>query len=342
MKRLLVVQTWGVGDTIMSTPMLGAIRNRWPGAWVELAAGNGAAAQVVQESRLVDRVHILGTGKKLHARFLLFAASCRWRRYDAAVICTRISPRIATVLTTLGGLRAVVGDSTPEDRRRYTHWTPLDPYRHRVVGNLAILNALAGDATPGPLYFHTGVAAQGRAEQLWQEWGLAGRDVLAIHPGSDGGQTDKRLPPAKCNVVVRRYLDQAPEARVLIFVGPAEEALRSCFPADDPRVRIVSDQPLRVVAAILGRARVLWAGDSGLGHIAAAMGTPVVTLFGPTESRCTGPWGPNCVALRTDEPEPCMPCYETPLFGRCPYGQRCLTQIADDRIIDSLMGLTHH
>jgi ADP-heptose:LPS heptosyltransferase len=89
--------------------------------------------------------------------------------------------------------------------------------------------------------------------------------------------------------------------------------------------------PLRTVAAIEARCRVFLSGDTGLAHIAAALGVPVVVVAGPTQVRSTCPRGSHIEVVRTEEELDCMPCFGTPLYGRCSH-VRCMVTIVPDRV----------
>jgi ADP-heptose:LPS heptosyltransferase len=158
---------------------------------------------------------------------------------------------------------------------------------------------------------------------------------VALHPGSDPNRgLDKRLPVEKCAGVIRQLLARSDDVRVLIFIGPDEMDLLPRFRAlRHPRVVLATGLKLPVIAGLIGKSKVLLAGDSGLGHIGAAVGVPVVSLFGPTYPQRIRPWGGSNVVLRADAPPPCMPCYDTPLYGKCPHGQKCLTAIEESTVV---------
>jgi len=328
MKRVLIFQTWGIGDMIMSTPMLAALRQQLPEAAITIIAGSHAAASVVEGSHLCDEVRVMAPGKMPIKELIKAFRGFRKDGFDAAVLCTRLSPRIAQLLRLLSGIKIIAGDSMPPRRWGYTHWTAVDAREHRVTANLSILRSVLREAEAGPLYFHIDEQSRRCADKGWSDMGLNGSAVMGIHPGSDPREgKDKRIPIELCRQVILGFLNDFPDARVALVVGPADTEVLPLVREFDERVIVVHDLPLRVVGGLIAKLHVFLAGDTGLGHMAAALGVPVVTLVGPTEVISTRPWNSESVVIRTEEPLACMPCYGTTLYGQCPFQQRCMRSI---------------
>jgi ADP-heptose:LPS heptosyltransferase len=339
LRSILVFQTWGMGDMIMATPMLGALRKQAPQARITVAAGASGAADVVAGSHLCDDALVVFEGKTNYRLLGTFLLRCMVCRYDAALLCVGMSPRIAQVLTKVGRYKIVAGASSPVRKSCFTHWVEHDPGKHRVQTNLDILRTLFPDAAEEPLYFPVDGAARARVEGFWAQTGLNGHTVIGLHPGSgtagSGAGREKRIPLARCLDCVRLLLAQAPDVRILVFLGWGEGDLKTAFATLDPRVKVADGLDMRAVAALIGRTRVLLAGDTGLGHVAAALGVPVVSLFGPTSPRWTRPWGGRNVPVQAEGPlaPACMPCYGTPLYGRCPHDLQCLNAIDYPQVV---------
>ncbi len=337
-RRIVVVQTWGIGDLIMTTPMLRALRDRLPDAEISLIVGSERGGDVVGDA-LCDRVFALGSGRRKITRLGSLLLRLRAQQVDAAFLAVGMNPRLAQALRLVSGVNVVAGCTAPPRRWGFTHWVPHDLERHRVLLNLDVARAVLPDLPEAPpTCFHVPAEAQQQAEQAWENWGLKGFPVMTLHPGShpkDG--LDKRLPVEKCAGVIHQLLARNSDLRILIFIGPDEMDLLPRFrEIRHPRVVLATGLKLPVIAGLIGKSQVLLAGDSGLGHIGAAMGVPVVTLFGPTYPQHIRPWGLNNVVLRAATSPPCMPCYNTPLYGKCPHGQKCLTAIEDSAVLRTI------
>lgn len=343
LRRLIVVQTWGIGDMIMTTPMLSALRRRLPLAEITLIAGAQRVSEVVSVGNrgLCDHVYSIGTGRKRLPRLARILLQLRGRRPDAAFLAVGANSGIAYGLRFITGVPIVCGSSPSRERSGLTHWVPDDLTRHRVWSNDAILRALLPDVeSPGSTSFYISPTARKIANKHWEEWGFDGCPVVAFHPGShprDG--LDKRFPVESCRVVINRLVSTRPDVHVVVLIGPDElELLPEFVKITHPRVRIVTGLSLTVIAAILERTKALVAGDSGLGHIGAAVGTSVLTLFGPTRPERIGPWGNRVAVIRAEVREGllCRPCYGTQLYGQCPYNVKCMNAISTDEILTEL------
>lgn len=126
------------------------------------------------------------------------------------------------------------------------------------------------------------------------------------------------------------------EARALAFIGPDETALAVKFRGLS-RVVLVEGRDLALHQALLARCRVLVAGDTGLGHLAALVGVPVVTAAGPTPVRECGPWGDQHTVVESGHAMSCRPCFGTVLWGHCPFGRRCMTTIAAADVLEPVL-----
>lgn len=338
MDRLVVFQTWGIGDMVMTTPMLRHLRAHLPQAHLTVVAGSAAAAEVIQNSSLCDDIRMMSFRDSSPISILRFFLRLRKDRFDAAVVASRLSPRIALCLRTFSGVKIVMGDGAGARGWGYTHWRAVDVSHHKVMENLSILEPLWPTESAGAVYFHLDESARTEAASAWANSQLEGYDVLGIHPGGGASECpDKALPVELCRNVVAQYLAGASNRKVVIYFGPDEIDLLRNYEWGLDRVVLLAGLSLRVTAAMIARTRVFLAGDTGIGHVAAAVGTPVVTIAGPTDIVHTRPWGEGHQVIRSETPPDCMPCYETPLYGRCPYGQECMREIRGGAVLRSVL-----
>ncbi|MDI6642112.1 MAG: glycosyltransferase family 9 protein, partial [Elusimicrobiota bacterium] len=288
-----------------------------PKTKITVIAGSRAAADVIDGSYLCNEVRILVPGRMSFYQLIRTFLNLRKEHFDLAIICTRISPRIAQLLKLFSGIKVIAGDSLPPRKWGYTHWTSTESNLHRVISNMKILQTIIPEAQMGSLYFHLDPESRVQSNHFWSQLGYETRNVLGIQAGVGSSQKWKRFPVEKFRIVIRMFLDKVPEARVIVFLGHEEGDLLSSFSGIDCRVSLASGLPLKTVGGIISKTRVLLAGDSALGHIASALGVPVITLAGPTNVDSTGPRGDQNVVVRTSEDLACMPCYGTALYGHC-------------------------
>ncbi|MBF0153767.1 MAG: glycosyltransferase family 9 protein [Magnetococcales bacterium] len=335
LNKVIVFQTWGIGDLIMATPMLAALRRELPRAHISVVVGTRVAGQVIADSALCDELKVMLPGTMKFAALVKWFYGLRRERYDAALVCTRISYKIGLFLRLFSGIPIIAGDSAAGRHRGYTHWIVGDDSRHRVDLNMAILRLLLPNAERGKLFFRTTPESVAEGEAFWKEVDLQDHTVLGVHPGGSSNQKNKRFPPDKFKRVIEGFLDSFPDARVVVFIGDDESDLAGHFVDGDRRVMVASGLSLNAVGHVVGKLAVLLAGDSGLGHIAAAMGTPVVTLAGPTNCTATRPWYEQCRVVRTEQKLTCMPCVDTQAYYSCP-DPVCMRTLDEGRILAAL------
>ena len=316
--RVLIVQLWGIGDVVMTLPAIAAIRKRHPSAIIDCAVASSTTASVVRMSGLADDVIV--ANKRRRAAFLMTLLRLRRKRYDAAVVATRQAARLALVLRRVAGIRCVLDDAPSRYQRGLLEGDP----EHRVISNIHLVERLIGpvDVSPpvlsAPKYDAVALATLALPKP---DSGLVG-----IHTGSEPAVPHKRYPTAQFVEAIKGLLALNPAVHVVAFFGGQPVDDRDAFAELDARVHIVADQPLETVTALIARCDLFLSGDSGLGHLAAALGVPTITIAGPTQIDSTRPFSTTSSVVRTDLTLSCQPCYGGPLFGRCEH-RSCLTSI---------------
>lgn len=335
-RRVLVLQTWGIGDMIMTTPMLSSIRTVFPRAHVTVVAGSTAAAEVV-DARLYDDLRVLPRGWRHPVGALRAFGALRSTRCDVAIIATRLPPEFAVLLRWVSGIPIVAGDCASGRWSAHTCRVTVEPTEHRVLSNHRILRLLAPCAEVGAVRVAADAGGVGEAAAIWREADLGNACVLGIHPGSDPAEgMDKRPDPGVMREVVDGFIGSRSDRAVAVFFGPMDLGLLGGYADLSPRVRLLRDLPLNTVFALLARCAVMIGGDASLGHAAAAQGVPTLTLAGPTMVSSTRPWSPRNVVIRTQEVLDCMPCYGTAIYGCCPYDARCMRGIGAEAILSQI------
>jgi ADP-heptose:LPS heptosyltransferase len=332
MLKICVLQNWGLGDLVMTVPVIAELRELHPDAEIALIVRGGPQRALLEGSRLVDRILEM---PKNHQRLemIRFFVALRRHRFDLAYIATRISPTAALLLRTLSGVKMIVGDA-PTQRWLFSHAGTIDPGQHRVDRMLETLGLWTGHA-PGPVRIRLPVApeAEAEAEALMSKSGITAGAFLAIHPGSSlMAAKEKRIPVATVKALIADVRRYHPETSVVLLFGPDDQDLVPDFATLKDGVISVSGVGLDVTKAILARAAGFVGSDSALGHLASAFSIPTVTLAGPTIPTETRPYGPLAAVLTRGETLQCQPCWGTPLHGNCPYDARCMTDIAPGRL----------
>ena len=172
------------------------------------------------------------------------------------------------------------------------------------------------------------------AEDFWRKEGLSSEDrsrMAILHPGS--GSKKKIWPPERFAELVE-HLQKPPGSRTLVVVGPAEgKEIRDTFERmKDPGPIVAAGLPLVRLASIMEGGRLFIGNDSGISHLAAALGLPTLAIFGPTDPEVWSPRGEKVWVVRKEIP--CSPCSGERLF-QCKHFE-CLRTIGVEDVLERL------
>ena len=318
LSRVLVVKLRHHGDVLLSAPVFSVLKHRAPQVEIdalvyedtrEMLSGHPAIARIHGIDR---RWRSMGMAARLAGEWSLFRA-LRARRYDLVIHLTE-HPRGAWLARTLGCRYAVAPgyrDRSRFWRRSFTHRfpLPLGGRRHMVEWNLDALRRIGVQPEPSErtVTLVPGAEAEARVDALLAREGLAGQAFIHLHPASRW--SFKCWPVARNAALIDALLARGERVVVTAAPVPAErDFVRDILGRCRPGVVDLSGQlTLKGLAALAGRAKLFVGVDSAPMHIASAMGTPVVALFGPSGEADWGPWSPRARVVTSDR-HPCRPC----------------------------------
>ena len=324
MKALVVGPAW-VGDMVLAQPLVAALADR--GGTVHLLAPS-ATAPVAERMPGVDTVHRLrpGHGRLALAERRRVGRSLRAHGFEQAFVLpntfkSALVPWFARIPRRTGWL----GEhryGVLNDARR------LDPERYpRLVERYA---ALAG----GPCGTPELRADPRNLARARDRLGVEDEPgVIALCPGAAFGPA-KRWPAGHFAEVAAACVR---EGRAVWLFGSADEGpLCEDIAGRVPEaVNLAGRTDLATAIDLLSAADCVVANDSGLMHVAAALGRPVIALFGSTSPDFTPPLGARTIVLR--EPQPCSPCFQR----TCPLGHlRCLVDLSPVRVLGEIAACT--
>ncbi|HXH09621.1 MAG TPA: lipopolysaccharide heptosyltransferase II [Alphaproteobacteria bacterium] len=348
LQTVLVIGPNWVGDAVMSTPVLANLRRGLPKATIDLLVP-ASVSPLFDEHPHVDRVLIDRSRTDWRAALSL-ARTQRQMRYDVALLLPN-SFRAALWAWLIGAQRRV-GYATDGRRWLLTHPMPaawIQPYRrrsqrvsrgspsegpHQVDAYLRLVEALHIPIVERLPVLVPSSLAEKEAEHLWARHGLEGQKrIVGLCPGAAFGPA-KRWWPERFAALADRLVAEA-ELAVVLFGSrdevPLIEQVRAHM--SQHAVSLAGQDTLASFAALAARCAVLVTNDSGAMHIASAVGSPVVALFGPTDPRRTAPSSPRAIVLRRQLP--CSPCFRS----HCPYSDHpCMRLIEVD---DAFVAVQH-
>lgn len=318
LRSILLIRPDHLGDMLFLTPALHTLRRALPSARITLLAGPWSA-EIVRRNPDLDAVETCpfpGFERRprqgVQAPYRLLAATARRLRaegYDTAVIL-RFDHWWGAWLAAAAGIPRRVGYDRPETRPFLHQLVSYRAGRHEVQQNATLLAALVPgcDVSLGPTCYH--IAADDRA---WVAERLAAHGIghegrlVAIHPGA--GAAVKQWPVAAWAEVANR-LAEGSDSRIVLTGGTGERELSEAVAAllERPALDVAGVTTLGQLAALYARCALVLGSDSGPLHLAVAVGTPTVHLYGPVSPAKFGPWGdPTCHIVLTPGWS-CAPC----------------------------------
>jgi heptosyltransferase-3 len=297
LRRVLVVKLAHLGDVLLVSPVLSVLKARAPHAEVDALVYTDTAPMLENHPAL-SQLFTLRRGNKLSGLGgeISLLKKLRGRRYDL-VVALSDKPRIAW-MTRISGARYAVTPARPDRpgfwQRSFTHFYPLPRgnTRHTVEVHLDALRRLGlrPEAGEKRLVMVPGREAEERVGKLMAQHALEAKRFVQMHPAS---RWLFKCWPADRVAELINLLHSRGERIVLTGAGDGNEAaymdeVRKRL--RQPVVDLAGQLDLKALAALAARARLFVGVDSAPMHIASAMGTPVVALFGPSGDVEWGPW----------------------------------------------------
>lgn len=322
MLSVLLVRFSSIGDVLLTTPLVRALRRRHPDSRLVFVTKRALAPLVADNPHLSDVVALepdesvthlarrLAAGRPTHgldlhgslrSRALRLLVRCRWSGYRKRTVAR----------TALIALKIDV----------YRHAPPVPERYFEAARRLDV------EPDGGPLEFFVGAPAQDRVGRWLGQRGLGHAPLVVLAPGA--AHATKRWPIGQWIALAARL--ETAGLRVVAAGGPADRGLAQQLAGHTGAPSAAGELSLQETGALLARARVVVSGDTGVMHMATGVGTPVIALFGPTVRQFGFfPYGARATVL--ERALDCRPCSATG-SNRCPLGHhRCLDDIGPDDV----------
>jgi len=302
MASYLIVAPQGLGDALEATPMAVALKRAQPGCRIGVAVLRPGPRELFDGLHgLVDDVYYYPYWERGSAAFAasLARSLTKMPRYDVSLLAFPAARAEYRMLARLFGARTRVAHdhragSRSIARRSHDLLVPVER-KHNVLRNLDLVRALGFDVDPSTTY---------AVPRSWTG-GERHDDRIAIHVGTvtHHGLSNKRWPVDRFAELARRLSARGFE--ICVIAGPDEREESKRVVEGIPEARRI-ERALADIARFLSGCAAAVTNDSGIGHLAAAVGTNVVALHGPTPLE-GGPYGPTASRFR---PSACPPCFE--------------------------------
>jgi lipopolysaccharide heptosyltransferase II len=305
--RILISRLHYLGDIVLTLPLVQALHERFPEASIDYLA-RGAAADILRGEPMIDTVWQLPERGSRRGGTWGLVRALRRRRY-AAAIDLYTNPRSALLLR-MSGARLRIGGSRRGRRRMFTHPIVV-PREVRSATEHHLFHARPLDVSGVPLKPALTISNEEKvsAQETLRKLGVEpDRPAVGIHPG---GKWEVKRWPAENFAKLAERLSREHGVQIVVLCGPGEEVYR-----DAVRDRLRKDTacyvptlPIRETAAVISLLDGIAVCDGGIMHVAAAVGTPTVGIFGSSEPDVWFPYeayGPFTAAW---VPISCRPCH---------------------------------
>ena len=326
-ENILIRSTNWIGDAIMTTPAVRAVRKNFPDARISILA-KPWVAPVFEDSPHVDETIAYDNSGKLGVMYM--AKRLENRRFDVAILLQNAFE--AALVAYLSKIQVRVGYDRDARRLLLTHPVPCTR-RVRSLHQTHYYNEIlrgVGLVPDGPrleLYFSS-EDRKAAGEILRRSNISASERIVGINPSATFGPAKQWFPERFAEVSDRLHREFS--TRTLIFGGPKDKELgrRVRKTMKSEAVDLSGRTTLKQAIALIAKCDLFITNDSGLMHVAAALNTPQIAIFGSTDHVATGPASSRSRIVRSSAP--CSPC----LRRHCPLGHMdCMRQIRTGKVL---------
>ncbi|HXW07249.1 MAG TPA: glycosyltransferase family 9 protein [Vicinamibacterales bacterium] len=338
-RRILLLRLERIGDLMMALPAIASVRALAPDAEIDLVVGswNRTLAEAIPHVTRVETLDASWLARDSTSagpgRLLRRALGWRRRRYDLGV---NFEPDIrSNVLLALSGARRTAGFRSGGGGPLLDVTLEYDLRRHTTANAHRLVECALGRPAPDakPELRLPDPAVHGARALLP---GPLRRPIVGVH--ASGGRPIKQWDPSRFGDVAARLVHET--GATIVLTGTTADRLitndvRAMVPANHV-VDLSGQNDLPTLAAVLDSLDVLITGDTGPMHLAAAVGTPVVAVFGPSDPVRYGPPGPADRVVRVDLP--CSPCnrIRRPPERCTGHTPDCLAQVSAEQVYQAV------
>lgn len=335
-KRILVIKLKQPGDVLVSTPVIAALKEAWPHCHLTYLVPRGTEEMVAGHPGL-DDLMVVDRRNETWRQSLSFVRDLRRRRFDLVLelsggdrgaiysFCTRARERLGLTHP---------GQPFWQRRGCFTRLLPRPPLKmHLVDQNLEPLRALGIEPQKPRLQFFWDQAVEARIQDLLAAHRLAPGGFVVMHPGA--GWRFKCWTPHGYARVLEALADDWSLPVIITGTKAAHEQELLIAILKESRVapiNLAGRLSLKELGALIAKARFFFGMDSAPMHLAAAVGTPAVALFGPSGVFNWGPWGESHLVIQKDWP--CVPCGRDGCEGS--KNSRCLMEIEPAEVLEAM------
>ncbi len=343
-RSVLVIRLSSLGDVLMSMPAVKALKDKFPDTRISWLV-EGSVGELLTHQPFIDKVirfprsaatGALKRGRLLRAKREMgrFLRGLREDRYDTIIDFHGIMKSTFFSLYAKGRKRIGFGKMYAKEKSHLFYHEKVegvDRRLHKVERNMLLPRHIGTNGVIPEIVLVAPGEAGAYIDRFFEKEGISS-PVFAVNPFSSKGSAFKRWDLDRYGQLIGRIREKG-NARVIILWGPGEkeeaEALRK---TTGEGVYLACPTDVPQLLALLKKVDMYIGGDTGVMHLAAFAGTPVVAVFGPTDVLINGPYGARCTVVRKDLP--CSPCKNKKCEKRI-----CLKEISVNEVYEAVVDM---
>jgi len=335
--KILLIRLDHIGDLLMTTPALRALRTTYPNAEIHLLVKE-APSEVLKLNPNLNRIitfnapwTIASGDKATMGETIRVVGRLRRERYDC-VIGFRADPREA-LLSLFTGAPYRLGYGARGGGFCFTHRMEFNKEEHEIKRALSLLSPLGISSNSGRMDFIFSPDDRDKAEDILRKAGIkTDRKIVGIHPGAASPfkrWTSKGFAELGDLLMKKRY-------RVILLGAPGDkDLLQSITGRMKNPAPVACDMSLKVLSALVSRLDCLVCNDSAPSHIAQAVGTRAIILYGPTHDEVTGPLDRKKHTVGRNR-VPCSPCWLPGTKFDCQHDFQCWKGLKAETVLNEI------
>jgi heptosyltransferase-2 len=332
MKIIIRVPNW-LGDAVLSLPLLDCLHQNFPDGEIWIAGTEWVNGIYSSLDYLAGTIVL--SRKNGLKELKLSAREIKKHRFDIGLLLTNsFASAMLFYQAKIPERWGYARDGRGWLLTKRVRQAPYERLPHQLHYYLNLASKLGMEPGPDKLHYPLPDEDKTQAKSLLASLNVNQDKTIAIlNPGASYGPA-KRWPVGHFSTLAER-LQETFEAEILIVGAPDETELAEAIatPMKKKPALLTGKTTLNQLAGIIAQAALFITNDSGPMHLANALHTPVVAIFGPTDPRWTRPYQEPAVVLKKEVP--CWPCF----YRKCPYGHQCMTQISPEEVVQACMAL---
>ena len=323
---MLVVKLYGIGNMLLFIPALRALQEMYPRARISILSDGRNNTDLLEGSGLYEKIFLYRREAGISPDLI---RDLKRENFSCALFSFPLNEQGIACNVSLAGIPFLIGPADSPAKDFFTHPVETGPWPHEVEKNIHLLEPLGRIKAFRDAQIHLSREELNAAAERLEKM-KCGEIIVGFHPGSFPDMAAKRWPAENYAALADRLVRET--GATILFFGSREEQPLS----EDIARRMASPSHILTgklsllhSAAMIRGCTLFISNDSGLMHVAAAVSTPVIGIFGPTDPLKNAPRGPG-IRIVVQADLPCVPCYH---FSRIACDDfECMRAVTVDRV----------